>query len=345
MDHSFVSKVVNRANRTLLIWSIVGLLAVIGLLLLNTRYLYNFILGPFDIQAEQVLQVGSASTPQQYWVNVAGEDMINTGVTYTTTSSGGSKTIEASYFAMPVGEQLLLVRMNGDQSAETLPGNVTGWLSDVTSEETTKIIRDLEEQVPEVKGMFLPYKLETGNFRANGIIGMILGLGILVFSVWGLFTFVGRTTDPTTHPIFKKLSRFGPLDFTISRIETELASPHQTIGKLHLTNSWLIYEAATNLIATRYEDVVWAYMHVLRQKSYGVTVNKTYTAKVLDRFGVVCDFLAGRKEETVKEMLEAIYQHAPWTVMGYSDQLDAAWKKDRPGFLATVDQRKAQYAR
>jgi hypothetical protein len=324
----------------MLIWSVVGLLAAVALFLLNLRYLYNFVFGPFDAQPEQILQAGSASTPQKYWLTVTGEELINTGVTYTTTSSGGSKTIEASYFVMPVGEQLLLVRMKGDQSAETLPGNVTGWLSDVSTEETNKVVRDLEQQVPEIQGMFLPYKLETGNFRLSGLLGMAAGLLIVSLSIWGLFTFVNRTTNPTSHPILKGLSRFGQLDFVINRIEAELASPHQTIGKLHLTNSWLVYEAATNMLATRYEDVVWAYMFVYRQKSYGVTVSKTYTAKVYDRFGVMCDFLAGRKEETATAMLEAICQRAPWTVMGYSDQLAAAWKKDRQGFLAAVEQRK-----
>ena len=52
--------------------------------------------------------------------------------------------------------------------------------------------------------------------------------------------------------------------------------------------------------------------------------------------------VGGRKEQPTDEMLRAIAGRAPWAVMGYSNELDQAWKKDRAGFLAAVDRRKAE---
>lgn len=341
MADSLIHKIVNRSNLTLLIWSVIGIFIVGGLLLLNLRYLYNFALGPFNMETKSLLQTQSASGPFQYWVNLEGKEMINTGVQYISKSDSGKETIEATYFVMPLGSRLLLVSVQGNQTDEALPANVTGWLSEIGKEENEKVVQDIETSEPALKGMFLPYKLQTGNFRINGFLGIGVGLVILAASLWGLVTFFLRMANPDSHPIMQSLARFGPLDFVVNGIDMELSMPHTTIGKLHLTKSWMVFEAPTKLVATRYEDVTWIYKYFLKQKYNGITVKTTYSAKVYDRFGVCCDFIAGRKEEIANQMLEAICQRTPWAVMGYSDQLEKIWKKDRQGFLAAVEQRKA----
>ena len=160
----------------------------------------------------------------------------------------------------------------------------------------------------------------------------------------GLATVLRRSADPNSHPILKRLARFGPVDFLASRIEAELAAPHPTAGKLHLTSNWLVYATGANVLVTRYEDVAWVYKHVMSQRTYGITVSRTYSAMVRDRSGAQLQFAAGRKEQAANEMLQAILEHVPWAITGYTDELMRAWNKDRTGFLAAVDQRKNQPA-
>ncbi len=47
MNNSIVHATIRRSNRNQLILCIVGALLLVGFAALNTRYLYNFFLGPF----------------------------------------------------------------------------------------------------------------------------------------------------------------------------------------------------------------------------------------------------------------------------------------------------------
>ena len=342
MDESIIQRVTRRSNRNLFILSLSGLVLVVVLAVLNVRYFYNFFLGPFDVSPDELISAPSASTPQNYWVNVSGTELLNTGIQYVTTQDSGSETVNASYYALVLGERLLLVKLEGNLVADTLDPNLTGWLAEISGEEQTEILQSISEEVPELADVFLPYKLNTGNFRLGGIIGMLAGTVVVGLSLWGLLLVMRRSNDPASHPVLKALARFGPLDFVTSRIEAEMAGEHQKIGKLNLTHSWVVYEDKTNLKATRLEDVTWIYKHITTQRYYGIPVSKTYTTMVYDRYGAQLKLVGGRKEQSTDEMLRAIAGRAPWAVMGFSNELAQTWQKDREEFLAAVERRKAE---
>ncbi len=349
MNEGLIRKTVQRSNVMLLVVSLLGFAIVAGLALFNANFIYNFILGPFEADSAAVVNASSASQFQKYWVNISGDELLDTGMQYVSTSNNSSvETIEASYLALAMGERLLLVRMPGEQYANAHAPRLTGWLSPISSEETAEVILKLEQDVPGIQAAFLPFKLQTGDFRGSGLLGIIIAIAVLALSIFGLVTVLHRMSDPDAHPILKRLSRFGPLDFVVSRIEAELASPHATLratsGKLHLTNTWLVNPTLTSLQATRFEDIAWAYKHVFKYRQYFITVSKTYSAMVCDRSGARIQITVGSKEAPADEMMKAILERAPWAIAGYTDELNRAWNKDRPAFLAAVDQRKSQLA-
>lgn len=340
MNESLIYKVINRSNRNLLLLSLLGIIVVLVLFFFNLRYFYNFVAGPFDITQANLVGLASAEAPQQYWLNVTGEEMVDTGIEYVTTSKSGSKTVDYTYYALLLDEKLLLMKVPGEPIAEQLLPSQTGWLSPIDSEENVKVVQDLEKDVPAVKGMFLPFKMETGDFRTNGFLGLGVGAVGLLLCGWGLVTVAQRSANPTNHPVLRSLARFGPVDYVVSRIDAEMSGVHPTIGKLHLAPTWLVYAESANILATRYEDIVWVYKHVTTHRSYGVAVSKTYTAMVCDRFGVKLNLVAGNKEAAVDEMLSALVSRAPWAQIGYAPELEAAWNKDRNGFIQDVMNRK-----
>lgn len=342
MEDSLIQKTISRSNRSLLLLCALGIAAVFLLVALNFRYFYNFFLGPVDITDSELSSFTSATEPQRYWLNVNGYGMVNTGIQLISTSDSGRETVEATYFAMILEKNILLVEQKGDILTDTLPGQQTGWLTKLSSEESEQIVSALEQDEPSIAGTFLPFKLETGNFRINGYIGLVVGLITLLLCAWGLVTVILRVSDPNTHPVMKKLARFGPVELVSSRIESELAVPHTTLGKLHLTKSWLVYATNTNLMATRFEDIAWLYKHVQTHRSYGIVVSRIYTAMVFDRFGVQLNLVAGNKEAPVDEMLQAILARAPWAVTGYSKETLNVWKKHRADFLSAVEKRKLE---
>jgi hypothetical protein len=341
MNDSIIQKVIGRSNLNRILLCILGIVVVFGLGALNIRYFYNFLWGPFNAVPADLIAARSASDPQKYWLQVTGKQMINTGVQSVSTSKSGTKTVNTTYFALLLDKRLVLVEIDGDQQSDTLPPNLTGWLEDISKDEQTEIIQEIETEEPGLKGLFLPFKLQTGDFRIGGIIGLIVGTIVLGFCLWGIVVVIRYSIDPEAHPILKALSRFGPLDFVTHQIETELSVPHTTLGQLHLTNNWLVFATKSSLSATRYADVAWLYKHITTQRYYGIPVSKTYTAMLYDRHGVQISMIAGRKEKAVEDMLRAIYERAPWAVAGYTKEIETAWKKDRAAFLTTVERRKA----
>ncbi len=345
MNEGLIQKTVRRSNLILLVLSLLGFAIVAGLALFNANFIYNFILGPFEADRAALVNAPSAAQFQKYWINISGDELGDTGVQYVTTSHN-VETVEASYLALALQDRLLLVRMPGEQNVETLTPTLTGWLSPISSEENAEVILSLEKDYPGVQAAFLPFKLETGDFRASSLVGILIAAVLIILSIIGLVISLRRINDPNSHPILKRLSRFGPLDFVVSRIEAELASPHETLrastGKLHLTNTWLVHDTLTNVLATRFEDVAWVYKHVFKYRQYFITVSKTYSAMVCDRSGAQMQITVGVKEPPADEMLKAILQRAPWAIAGFTDDLQRAWRNDRPAFLAAVDQRKNQ---
>lgn len=342
MQTSLLSRAINRSNLTIFLISAAGLLIIALSLVLSLRYIYNFLLGPFNAAPADLAAVTDPGKPLQYWLRVSGEKIVDMGVQYISKSDSGRESVDASYYALLIKGRLLLVKLNGSPDAKNRSPNLTGWLEKITPEENREIIESLVSENPDLADAFLPYKLNSGDFRINGILGGLAAAVIGLLSLWGLFTLARRALNPASHPILKSLALTGPLDLVTPQIEGELARPHTILGNLHLTDSWLVHAQGSRFQAARLANLAWLYKHVLTTRSYGIAVNRMYSAMVFDRFGRQLSLTAGRKEKSADELLLAIYACAPWMAMGFSKDLETAWKKDRLGFLASVARRKAE---
>jgi hypothetical protein len=197
--------------------------------------------------------------------------------------------------------------------------------------------------VPELDGAFLPFMLESEEFKTNTILGLVAAVICLLIAVWGSVRALSRLSDVNRHPIMRALRRYGDPEEIAEQIDHEVNSYHDKMGNIKLTRNWLVHQQGLTFNAARLNDVVWMYKHVLKTKYYGVvTVAKTYSVYLWDRHGH-CVTITG-KEKQVDEMLQVIYQRAPWIIVGYDQQLENEWKKNRAEVIASVDQRRAQVA-
>ena len=272
MNDSMISKAIKRSNLNLVLICLAGVFLVVMLAAANMRYITNFVLGPFEVTPEALAGVQDASKLPQYWVRVTGYDIYDLDIQYVETSDSGKETVEFSYLALELGEKLLMVKQPGLPKMET---TLTGSLQTLTAEEQAEIIDYYVKDDPSLEGVFLPYLLHTGSFRTSGWIVFILGLAAAAACLFGLFLYVQRSADPAAHPVMKSLARFGPADFIIPQLENELAMEHTVASrKFHLTRNWLIYATASQFQATRFEDIVWSYLHVHTTRTYGIAVAK-----------------------------------------------------------------------
>jgi hypothetical protein len=327
---AIVAKTISRSNRNRLIFSILGIIAVIAYAAIAYRYFYNFFLGPFPITHDELVSAKSPDDLFRYYVMVEGQEVYDTGGTLTR-KRNGIETGKSYYLALNIGDRALLIEA---PSIATEP-SFTGYLETPTSDVKTKIIDDIESGDANLKGIFLPMQLTTGDFKFPGYLGLIFATVVLGLSLWGLGTAVQRYGDSSSHPIARSLGRFGAANMVISSVDAELMADHPKVGDLHLTPTWLVHLTASNLRATRFDDIAWLYKLVTKNRN-GIT----YSAQIWDRHGVQINIQA--KEDIVNQMLNAAVQRAPWALAGHNAEIEKAWKNDRTSVLSAVDQRRQQ---
>lgn len=329
-----VAAAIARIARRRLTGSIVGLIIAVIVAVLSYRYIYNFIAGPFPATLADLAAVEQPGDLDRYFVTISGMNSYDTGYELETTRDGrviGS----VGYLILDLGERVLLVQ-TGQRPGQTA---FTGYLTEPTDEVQSQIIAGIEASNPGLDGIFLPMQLTEDDFRNPGYLGIPLWLALTGLCLWGLFRAIQWRASPLSHPIARALGRFGDAQQTIAAIDAELQAPHARIGDTHLTPNWLVLDQPIRLQAARLDEIVWLYKLVTKRRVNGVPVGQSFTAEIRDRHGVALSIFG--TEEQVNQLLNAAAQRAPWAIVGFSAELEQAWKKNRGALLASVEQRRA----
>jgi hypothetical protein len=333
INGTFVDDIVRRSSRRTLMFGMIGLIALIGAHVLSARYYYNFFLGPFEIDEDTLLEMEDWNSRLEYYVNVVGEDSYDTGFTYVTTSDSGSETTDYSYVELEIDRDSLLVQVPGELDSR-IPEAFTGSLVSITDE----IQREV---VDELRGRFLPYMLDTSDFKTMGYVGLVGTAVVGLACLYLIFTGLGRLSNPNRHPAVKALGRFGDPQTIAQQMHHELSGSHPQVGNLHFTRHWVINKSGASLDVTRPQDVVWIYKKVTQHRTNGIPTGKTYAALIYDRHGKIMTIPG--KEPIVNEMLTATYQNAPWAEVGFSAEIEKMWNKNRQQLIDNVQQRAVSY--
>src|SRR5262245_42499117 len=116
MTNSFVLAIIRRSNRNLLLRCVAGIVLVVGLAALNTRYFYNFFAGPFPVDREALLAATDAGALRQYFVKISGDDVVDTGVQEVSRNTKtGSETVTAAFMALVLDDRFLIVKAQDDK--------------------------------------------------------------------------------------------------------------------------------------------------------------------------------------------------------------------------------------
>jgi hypothetical protein len=330
MNSNFAYRVVHRSNNYRLAAALIGLVLVIGAGVLSRRYLENLFSGPFVLDRSEILAAGRASDFPKYYLTISGDEVIDTGYQYVTEYDDGREKIDSYYVALALTDRLLLVETK-DADFVT---EYTGALVSISDEIQREIIGDLESEFPELRGIFLPFMLDTGDFRTNGFIGLGVGTAIVVVCLWWGLTAANRIDNPKKHPFLRDIARFGDTDAVLDQIESELTLSSDSVGKLKMTRNWLVYETNVLLFVTRHRDVMWVYKKVVQHGA-----GRQHTAVLWDRYGKSVSITG--KENVVNAALVAVSHYAPWAIRGYDGETEHAWKYQRRAFIVRVDEERS----
>lgn len=332
----------NQIKRTIfttsLLWLLTGaalLIAVGAIFAASSLPYFRGKMGEVTAISPARLSRGEVQIPT-YFANVEGDATYYTGYYYEDTSIFGK--IEDHYGLLQIGSKFLLL-YTPDEPDETRT-EWTGSLYMTTGDDRREVVDKLKLEVPEIAKDILPYTLNVVDadhwqWWVGLIVLAVVGIAGGISLVRGL----QRLSDPTLHPIWQRLSRFGgEVPATVEAIERDMKAGSMDIsGKLRLGQLWVV-KPGRDFNAMKINDVVWLHKHTLKHYTNGIRTGIIHSAKIFDVNGAELDVSA--KEKVVVEILTQVLDRAPWAVAGFSADIESAWKKDRPTFLRSVAERK-----
>lgn len=116
---------IRRASRNLVMTGLLLIGAVLGLALLNQRYLANFFRGPVVMDRQALLKLGDVASLEKYYVTVQGDEGIDTGVTEVEQTKSKysyevkSERVTSKFIALRLDKRLLLVQGSSDEAEKT----------------------------------------------------------------------------------------------------------------------------------------------------------------------------------------------------------------------------------
>jgi hypothetical protein len=330
---TYISKQVRRSNRNLVLAQCAILIGVGVFVLLNWRYVYNFIAGPFPADKDQLATIADPDKSLRYFFSINGDKSFESGLTEVERETNtGRETTKAHYVLLTMGDKLLVVKASPGDSGWHFDGGLEQLRSDVRSQVEAPFV----EQYPESLRMFLPTMLDATGFRNDGFWALAVCVPLVGIAVWYLRVALMRRRQPSRHPIVAWLSSFGDLNQLVS-IDAEFLGATK-IGKATTTASWIFVPTIFGLKVARIEGLTWVYEKVTRHYHTFIPTGKTYAAVLWDRSGRALE-IDGRKKK-VEQLVNVVLDRAPWVAVGFNNDLEQLSKSDWAGFVSAVDQRR-----
>ncbi len=324
-------------RRRVIAWCFVLACAVL-FAVAQSRYITNFVSGPFDVGQPELDAIGDVSTEPRYFVRVTGSKAIETGIQQITTRKHAgvetSRSVSAAYYVLVIGDRLLVVKR-----AEGTPTTVQGALAAMPAELDRHLFNTPQMQA--IRGRFYPYYLDDSRFRTPGYIGAVAALIFVILLVRYGYPAWRYARDVSSHPVVKRVALWGDPLSTAVEARREAATPRYKGGGWQVADKYLIRSAPFAFDLLRLSDLLWAYKRVTKHSVNFIPTGKTYSG-VLVCYGGAAE-VTGR-EKNVDALLTFAAERAPWAVFGYSDDFNKFFKQKSQEFCAAVEQRKRELA-
>lgn len=179
-----------------------------------------------------------------------------------------------------------------------------------------------------------------------------LAITLLITVVFAV-TYNIRVRNLERRPTFKRLTRFGNFDSVRAQIDAESASNTSVSkGGLRFTQNWVLRSYFLGLLVIYRPTLVWAYSkHIATHNSvnfiptgtthdYSVLLHYTEPAKQQGFVKIRGLEIKTKSEEASRDLVEYIFQYAPWIVAGYTPEIATSWKRNTSEMLDYVASRR-----
>lgn len=280
----------------------------------------------------------------------------------TQTKNGVSSTISCEYI-IPVGEAEYMGMVAPksyisdcddlmEESWDYLDGltdvitgqfRVTGTIAEMDAE-SLKFYREYlidyagyDELSEEEQAAFLPYYLkidyigEKESFQVAGLslLGLLLIIIAVIMVIWAM-TGGGQ----------KALKKYCKENGAETKLEQFYQNTVPVYG-LRISREFVLGTAGGSTLFLPAEDLLWAYTQVITHKRGFITTGRTYSVILRTKKGKRFDHIVS-SEENAKEVLNRIQQILPWVILGYSNELQKTYAKNRAELIRASEERRAE---
>jgi hypothetical protein len=329
MWNNWIGRRIRRAGRTQL-WCGVALCALAaGIARVGRDRFYDTLAGPTTVDAEGLLAADAAGRLHLRAITFSSDTVHDTGAALGSPSRRDK--IQARYLAVAAGDRWLLVKAPVDHEGSSFTGLVT----DLNTDERTKVIAGFARARGIDPAQFLPFQLdETLVPDRPAVAGLLflvvfLGTGVVLTAV-GL----RRLRRPETHPLARALERFGP-PAEVADAVGRSGQPLR-VGPIEFSGDWFVCQAPrTGWTVFRVDDLVW--VHALQE-----TINRTplYRVKLYDRGGVM--FVGRGRKDVIEAAVATVTAKAPWLVVGWDERVAKEWQADPASLVPRVEERREE---
>jgi hypothetical protein len=334
MQNGYIEKRVRKCSWKLITWGIIGILLITSIGLISSSYFIEFFRGPVKLSSIDLEKSIRDEYFENTYVFVDPSKLVDTGVFDSYMDDDGNEVIETRYYFASIDDYLIVVGAD----PEDIEGDIFGelfWMNSYAQSEFGEIF---ETKLTGSSKRFLPIIFMQNDFRLRGYTGLII-LGLVSFlSIMLIVKGAKPLRRMENHPSMKDLTRFGSLEFTGSRINSEMAIPHEKIGHTHFLGSMLLEETRYGFTVMRYEDIVWAFKQKFMGKNLGIFQFSTHSLMVHDRFQKTLCLV--KKQAQVDRMMTLLLPHMPYAYKGYTDELHHLWETNPRVILQGVQDRK-----
>jgi hypothetical protein len=303
----------------------------------NSAYWKVFFHGPPPAAAADLDAAETAANNYQTiatpYVTISGEKVLSTGVQEVTTYEGVIKNVSAGYYALKVGDRLLIVK-----SKKAPMTTVAGALDSMPLDVKSSLFPEGSD--PADVAVVYPLLLDT-NYRDSGYAGAFWAL--LAEALFGFFAWRSwrRLSGAVDHPAVVRARGWGDLAVTSTEVERELETAVKAKASgWTLTQNYALKQKTLSFDLFRLENLVWAYKKAIKRRMYGIIpMGATYAAELNFTDGHA--EIAG-KQTKVDELLTLAAERTPWAMKGYSDDLAKFYESSRNSFEAEVAKRKSE---
>jgi len=170
----------------------------------------------------------------------------------------------------------------------------------------------------------------------NSKLILVLLIPAFLLTLWNIQNSIRRFINPTLHPIFHSLSKYGnPLKIA-DTIDNELKNI-PIISKNILSQNWLIVRRFFTTDFIFFNEIIWVYKRTTNHSINYIPNGSSFDVIVNMRFGK--QYTINSDEFGVSKIIEHITQRVPWIIVGYSEDINKLYRKSREELIRYVNKR------